>query len=91
MEELGYYPPYLQNMQLTKQQQQDYWLQGCQTGDIDALLAAIEDASTLYLYDYTVTDILAEEAEAFYNGQRSAEDAAKIIQDRVQTYLDEQS
>lgn len=59
--------------------------------DCDKLLAAIQDATALFQYDGAIADILAEEAEAFYNGVRTAEQAAAIIQDRVQTYLDEQS
>jgi hypothetical protein len=34
-----------------------------------------------------VTYIIMEEANAFFNGNRSAEDAARIIQSRVQTYV----
>ncbi len=59
--------------------------------DCDKLLAAIQDATALFQYDGAIVDILAEEAEAFYNGVRTAEQAAAIIQGRVQTYLDEQS
>lgn len=89
MEELGYYPPYLQNLQLSEQQQ-SYWLQGCEETDVARLLDAIQSTATLYLYDSTVRAILFEEAEAYYAGQRTAEEAAAIMQNRVQTYLDEQ-
>lgn len=37
-----------------------------------------------------VIQIVLEEAEAFFAGQRSARETGEIIQDRVQTYLDEQ-
>ena len=39
--------------------------------------------------NYNVTDIITEEAAAYFAGQKSAEDVAKIIQNRVQNYLDE--
>ncbi len=38
-----------------------------------------------------IMSIISEEAEAFYQGQKSAEEVADIIQRRVQTYVDENS
>ncbi len=58
--------------------------------DTDKLIDLIQNLDHLWNIEPPLFDILAEEADAFYYGQRSAEDAAKIIQDRVQTYLDEQ-
>lgn len=81
-------PAYLRG-KLTEEQMA-YWQQGAQPEDCQKLLAAIEGTTALFQYDENVADILAEEAAAFYNGQRSAQDAAAIIQNRVQTYLDEQ-
>ena len=40
-------------------------------------------------YDQKVQDIITEEAAAFFNGQKSAEDVAKIIQSRVTIYVQE--
>ncbi|MCR5177738.1 MAG: extracellular solute-binding protein [Lachnospiraceae bacterium] len=37
----------------------------------------------------TVTDIITEESAAFFEGQKSAEEVAKIIQSRVQIYVHE--
>lgn len=39
--------------------------------------------------DNQVMAIIEEEAQAFYAGQRTAEDVAEVIQGRVQTYMDE--
>ena len=39
--------------------------------------------------DSQVMAIIEEEAQAFYAGQRTAEDVAEVIQSRVQTYVDE--
>ena len=36
-----------------------------------------------------ITDIICEEAGAYFSGQKSVEEAAEIIQNRVQNYLDE--
>ena len=37
----------------------------------------------------TVTDIINEEAAAFFENQKSAEDVARVIQSRVQIYVHE--
>ncbi|MBD5141480.1 MAG: extracellular solute-binding protein [Ruminococcus sp.] len=39
--------------------------------------------------NFDVTGIIKEEAGAYFAGQKSAEDVAEIIQNRVQNYLDE--
>lgn len=40
-------------------------------------------------FDMQITNIVLEEAEAFFKGQRSAKDVAGIIQSRVGVYVDE--
>lgn len=50
----------------------------------------ITTTDTLFKYDSHIANILFDEAGYYYNGIRTAEEAAAIIQDRVQTYLDEQ-
>lgn len=66
-----------------------YWRQGVPAALSDRFIALL-DTAVPSAADGTVSDIIAEEADAFYNGVRSAEEAAAIIQNRVQTYLDEQ-
>lgn len=39
--------------------------------------------------NYEIINIIKEESAAYFSGQKSAEDAAEIIQNRVQNYLDE--
>lgn len=46
--------------------------------------------STIY-YDGDVENIIVEEAAAYFEGQKSAEDVADIIQSRVQIYINENS
>ncbi|MCM1382554.1 MAG: extracellular solute-binding protein [Muribaculaceae bacterium] len=41
--------------------------------------------------NYEIINIIKEEAGSYFSGQKSAEQAAEIIQNRVQNYLDEQS
>ena len=38
-----------------------------------------------------ITNIIAEEASAFYCGQKTAEEMADIIQNRVTVYINENS
>ncbi len=62
--------------------------------DVEKLIALVESTDgieTESVFDETMAAILEEEAAYYYNGARTAEEAAKIIQNRVQTYLDEQS
>lgn len=49
----------------------------------------IESADHMYYYDTNVMDIITEEAQVYFDGQKSAEEVAKIIQNRVQTYVNE--
>lgn len=58
--------------------------------DTDKVIEAIGTAEHLWNVDGAFFDILYEESLACYAGQRSAAEAAAIIQNRVQTYLDEQ-
>ena len=41
-------------------------------------------------YDEKITDIIAEETSAYFSGAKTAEETAKLIQNRVQTYVSEQ-
>lgn len=43
-----------------------------------------------YDIDQTIVGIILEEADYFFDGQKTASDVVKIMQDRVQVYLDEQ-
>lgn len=82
-------PPYLAGVTLTESQQ-EYWKRGITEEESTALLELIESTDVLYQYDSTIASILWEEADYFYNGVRTAEEAAALIQSRVQTYLAEQ-
>ena len=58
--------------------------------DIDIVYKLIESADRRYKYKVEILNILNEEAEAFLLYQKSVEDTAEIIQNRVQLFLDEQ-
>ncbi len=70
--------------------QKEYFYQGISAAQGQQILDLIQTTDTMYWYDKHIAAILAEEAEAFYNGQCTAAQAAAIMQNRVQTYLDEQ-
>lgn len=82
-------PTYLSAEELTPAQQ-EYWRQGVLPADADALLACLAQTDTLDRADTAVTDILLEEAAAFYSGAHTAAQTAALLQDRVQNYLAEQ-
>ena len=42
-------------------------------------------------FDTSVENIIVEEAAAFFEGQKSADDVAGVIQSRVQIYINENS
>lgn len=81
-------PLFFEDAGLTEEQLA-HWQQGLTRAQADGLHALLCAQTTLYQYDAVIADILWEEAEPFYNGQRSAAEAAALMQDRVQTYLAE--
>lgn len=58
--------------------------------EVEAALALINSASAVYDCDETLLDIVTDEAGAYFAGDKSAEDACAIIQNRVDTYIAEQ-
>ena len=56
---------------------------------IEAFLALVERIDTSIHTDPTIVNIVAEEAPAFFNGQKSAEEVSRVIQDRVSRVLAE--
>lgn len=58
--------------------------------DVDKVMEIIETTDKTLRFDQTALDIISEEAAEYYGGSRTAEEAAKLIQMRVQLYLTEQ-
>lgn len=56
---------------------------------VDAVKAVIESADTVMQYDSTVFNMVSEETEAFFEGQKTAQETADVIQSRIQIYVDE--
>lgn len=59
--------------------------------DIDHVNEVIASAEGIMSYNYSVSEIISEEAETFFSGAKTAEEAAQLIQARVKLYLEEQS
>ena len=57
--------------------------------DAEEYRKIIEGATTLATYEQKIMTIVEEESEAFFADQRSAEDAAQIIQSRAKIYVNE--
>lgn len=58
--------------------------------EIDTVLELVKDAKPFYsVEEDDVVKIIGEEAPAYYRGQKSLEDVAEIIQNRVQLYVNE--
>jgi ABC-type glycerol-3-phosphate transport system substrate-binding protein len=53
------------------------------------LRTLIESASVPFLYNPVIMNIVREETPRFFAGERSAADTARVLQNRVQTYLSE--
>lgn len=57
--------------------------------DIEKVYSIISNASTLYHYDSSLMEIITEEVEPFYAGQKTAAAVAEIIQSRASIYISE--
>ncbi len=54
---------------------------------LDELIAYVESVTAAPFEDSNVMDIIYEEMGSYFSGQRTAEDVAAIIQNRVQVYV----
>jgi hypothetical protein len=55
------------------------------------LRAIVESASILGQFNEIVTNMVREETASFFAGSRSAADTARVLQNRIQTYLNERN
>ena len=58
---------------------------------LDQVVNYIQTINNTYYYNEFISNIINEEIEAFFSGQKSAKDVADIIQRRAQIYIDENS
>ena len=57
--------------------------------DVDAIKSMIDEVSGVYVYNEEIMNIIQEEAEAYFEGQKSLEEVTGIIQNRVKLYVSE--
>ncbi len=57
--------------------------------EADEILHVISQIDGIYEYDASIMDILLEEIAPYFAGQKSVDEAAGIIQSRVQLYINE--
>jgi hypothetical protein len=58
--------------------------------DIDELMTIINGTTKVLKYDTNITDIINDESKAYFDGEKSAEETAKLVQSRVSIYVNEQ-
>lgn len=75
---------------------QTYYLNGVEIvidpitdAEIEQVMNLLESVNQVVAYDESLINIITEEAESFFSGQKSAADVAAIIQSRVQIYVSE--
>lgn len=56
---------------------------------LEPLKQMISEANTQVRWNEKIRTIIEEESKSYFSGQKSAESVAKIIQNRVTTYLNE--
>ena len=56
---------------------------------VDQIRELLEGTTHISRYDKTLIDIVTEEASAYFSGQKSLDETARIIQNRVSTYVNE--
>ena len=56
----------------------------------EQLREVIASSTKMMDYDQSIIDIVLEEAAAYFAGQKSAEDVAKLIQSKANIYINEQ-
>ena len=58
---------------------------------VQAVRELIDSSVAATNNDETILNIIQEEAQGYFEGQKSAQDVANVIQSRVQTYVSENS
>ena len=57
--------------------------------EYDQFMELYNAIDSIYSYDSAIYEIVSAEAQGYFNGDKSAEDAAKQIQSRVTLYVNE--
>ena len=57
--------------------------------EYNLFMRVYENCNSVTAYNQEINNIITEETAAFFDGQKTAEETAKIIQDRVSLYVAE--
>lgn len=57
--------------------------------DVERLLEVLSGASVVYTDNSKIIDIIMQDAAAYFNGEKSADEVANIINSRIQIYVSE--
>lgn len=89
-------PSYVDEFGNTVEYDDTYYLNGMEIvlepltpEDCDRVLSFLKSADHVYSYDSNIMTILQEECAAYFEGQKSAQEVADIIQSRVHIYVNE--
>lgn len=66
-----------------------YEIYACTQEEADAVRKLIDNTTTLVSQDTQIMSIINEEVAPYFEGQKSVQEVADIIQNRIQTYVDE--
>lgn len=89
--------PYYLNEDGTKEEYDDYFymngeeikLDPLSQEQVERIVGFILSVDKCYYYNESIMNIINEEMDAFYTGQKTAQEVAKTIQNRAQLYVDE--
>ena len=56
----------------------------------DKVMEVINTATKLYSQNTAVLDIITEQTDAFFAGQKTAEEVGKLVQGKMNIYVNEQ-
>ncbi|MCX4344403.1 MAG: extracellular solute-binding protein [Kineothrix sp.] len=57
--------------------------------EVETVRKLIEGTDQMYQYDEKIMEIITEESNAYFEGQKSAKETADVIQNRIQVYVNE--
>ena len=57
---------------------------------VDQIRELMETTTKMADYDNSIIEIVTQQAAPFFEGQKSAEDVAKLVQSKVNIYVNEQ-
>lgn len=77
------------NIYISQDKSIDYY--ALTQADKDELMTVINAATKVLRYDQSIVDIITDESNAYFKGEKSAEETAKLVQSRVSIYVNEQS